>query len=274
MDHPSVVFGFQEEWGHFRERNPRFEEVLPRLHDLRSHVFDREFSSSEPIERFVMLYGRMCMEEFFEILLMCGNGYGIGAQKILRGYWEKAVTLEYLIAHPDEIDDFFDYHHITDYKLFNSVREIIGSDALPEPIIAANAAAYERVKGRFMIEGCRVCGTKRVNHNWNKLDLVSMSKQTRMLGKIVNEAYYVPMRHTHSTASSFVMRLENAGTDALSFNPDPQRREADSALRTAYLITLEILDMEINFYKLDHLREALAVCEQDWRDVYRRPGVP
>jgi hypothetical protein len=39
-----------------------------------------------------MLYGRMCMEEFFEILLMCGNGYGIGAEKILRGFWEKAVT--------------------------------------------------------------------------------------------------------------------------------------------------------------------------------------
>lgn len=132
MDQSSVVFGFQEEWNHFRERNPRFEEVLPRLHELRSGVFDRELDSSEPIERFVMLYGRMCMEEFFEILLMCGNGYGIGAQKILRGFWEKAVTLEYLIAHPDELDDFFDYHHITDYKLFNSVRDIIGSDALPE----------------------------------------------------------------------------------------------------------------------------------------------
>ncbi len=76
MDQPSIVFGFQEEWGHFRERNPLFEEVLPRLHELRSAVFDRKFDSSEPIERFVMLYGRMCMEEFFEILLMCGNGYG------------------------------------------------------------------------------------------------------------------------------------------------------------------------------------------------------
>lgn len=122
-----------------------------------------------------------------------------------------------------------------------------------------------------MIKTCRVCGTKRVHHNWNKLDIVSMSKQTRMLGKIVNEAYYIPMRHTHSTASSFVMRLENTDAGALSFNPDPQRREADSTLRTAYLIVVEILDMEINFYKLDHLREALAVCEQDWRDTYKRP---
>jgi hypothetical protein len=218
-----------------------------------------------------MLYGRMCMEEFFEILLMCGNGYGIGAQKILRGFWEKAVTLEYLIAHPDEIDDFFDYHHVTDYKLFNSVRDTIGADALPESIVILNRADFERVKGRFMIKACKVCGIKRVNHNWNKLDVVSMSKQTRMLGKIVNEAYYIPMRHTHSTASSFVSRLENTGTGALSFNPDPQRREADSALRTAYLIVLEILNMEVSFYRLDHLREALATCEQDWRDFYKRP---
>jgi hypothetical protein len=272
MSDPEILFGFQEEWSHFRERNPRLELAFPRLNDLRSAVFDRQFTSSEPIDRFVMLYGRMCMEEFYEILLMCGNGYGVGGQKLLRAFWEKAVTLEYLIRHPDELDDFVDYHHVTDYKLFNSVREIIGPDALPEAIVSENAAEYERVKERFMIKTCKVCGTKRVNHNWNNLDVVSMSRQTRILGKIVNEAYYIPMRHTHSTSSSFVMRLENTDSGALSFNPDPQRREADSALRTAYLIVLEILEMEIGFYKFEHLREALAACEQDWRDIYsRRP---
>src|ERR1035438_4721661 len=40
MDQPSVVFGFQEGWNHLWERYPRFEEVLPRLHQLRSAVFD------------------------------------------------------------------------------------------------------------------------------------------------------------------------------------------------------------------------------------------
>src|ERR1039458_6258304 len=39
MDQPSVVFGFQEGWNHLWERYPRFEEVLPRLHQLRSAVF-------------------------------------------------------------------------------------------------------------------------------------------------------------------------------------------------------------------------------------------
>lgn len=270
MDQPSVVFGFQEEWENFRIRNPRYEEILPRLNDLRSKVFDREFTSDDPLMRFAILYGRMCMEEYYEIMLMAGNGYGYGAQKILRGFWEKAVTLEHLIAHPEDFDDFMDFHHITDYKLFKSVQDILGPDTLPAKIIEENAAAYALVKERFMITGCKECGAKRLNHTWNKLDVVSMSKKTRMLGQIVNQAYYIPMRHTHSTASSFVMRLER-NTEALSFNPDAQRKESDSALRTAHLIVLEILDMQINYYKLDQFRDELAVCEEDFKTAFRRP---
>jgi hypothetical protein len=275
MEESGVVFGFQEEWNDFRIRNPRFEEIFPRLSQLRSQVFEREFISSNPMERFVMLYGRMCMEEYYEILLMAGNGYGIGAQKLLRGFWEKAVTLEHLIAHPEEFDDFVDYHHVADYKLFKSVQEILGPDLLPAAIIEENAAEYDRVKERFMISLCKNCGTRRLNHSWNKLDIVSMSKKTRMLGKIVNEAYIIPLRHTHSTASSFVMRLEK-GTDShtLSFNPDAQRKEADSALRTAHLIVLEILDIQIKYYKLDALHGALDACEKDWIAIYRHRGSP
>jgi hypothetical protein len=203
MADSEALIGFPEEWRSFRERNAKFTERFPRLLESTRRVFDRSVESNEPIGRFVILYGRMCMEEFYEILLMCGNGYGIGAQKILRGLWEKAVTLEHLVNHPDLLDDFFDYHHVSDYKLFNSVRDIIGSDALPQAMIDQNAADYESVKERFTIADCKKCGTTKVNHTWNKLDIVSMSKHTRMLGKLVNEAYYLPMRHTHSSASSW-----------------------------------------------------------------------
>ena len=270
MADPEALFGFPEEWQSFRERNDKFTECFPRLLETMRRVFDRSVESGEPIDRFVILYGRMCMEEFYEILLMCGNGYGIGAQKILRGLWEKAVTLEHLVNHPDQLNDFFDYHHVSDYKLFSSVRDIIGSDALPLAIIEQNAADYESVKGRFTITDCKKCGTTRVNHTWNKLDIVSMSKHTRMLGKLVNEAYYIPMRHTHSTASSFVMRLEESVPGGLGFNPDPQRKAADSTLRTAQLIILEILDIQQKFYSLADLQPMIEECEQDWIEIYRR----
>lgn len=270
MDQPSV-FGFPEEWEDFRRRHPHFEEVLQRLGEVRSLVFDRAFHASDPIESFVHLYGRMCIEEFYEILLMCGNGYGIGAQKILRGFWEKAVTLEYLSNHPEELQDYFDFHYISDYKLFNSVRGIIGADALPEHMVAENRAGYDEVKKRFEIDDCKKCGTKRVNHTWSKLDIVSMSKQTRVLWKIVNEAYYVPMRHTHSTASSFVQRIEATDDGGLAFNPDAQRKIADSTLRTTHLIVLEVLDIERRFYTLTNVEEKLAQCERDWLDLYKKP---
>jgi hypothetical protein len=273
MDQPSVLFGFPEEWEDFRHRHPRFEEVLPTLKAVLSLVFDRAFHASKPIESFVHLYGRMCMEEFYEILLMCGNGYGIGAQKILRGFWEKAVTLEYLSNNPKELDNFFDFHYIADYKLFNSVRNIVGGDALSEQMVSENHAGYEKVKARFEIDDCKKCGTKRVNHTWSKLDIVSMSKKTRRLKELVNQAYYVPMRHTHSTANSFVQRIETTDDGGLAFNPDAQRELADSALRTSHFIVLEVLDIEQRFYLLTNVKEKLSQCWQDWQDLYKRPKV-
>jgi hypothetical protein len=219
MADDEVIFGFREEWQAFRQRHGLFTERFPYLLETTRLVFDQPVHAVEPIDRFVILYGRMCMEAFYEILLMCGNGYGFGAQKILRGIWEKAVTLEYIANHPDELDNFFDYHHVADYKLFNSVADLIGDDILPKAIIEQNATDYTRVKDRFTVTDCKKCGTTRVNHTWNKLDIVSMSKKTRMLGKIVNEAYYMPMRHTHSTSSSFVMRLEQPAPEAIGFKP-------------------------------------------------------
>lgn len=52
------------------------------------------------------------MEDFNEVLLLCGNGYGIGAEKLIRGMYERAVTLVYLHQHPEYADDFLDYHKV------------------------------------------------------------------------------------------------------------------------------------------------------------------
>lgn len=51
------------------------------------------------------------------ILLLGMNGYGFGAQKILRGMYERAVTAAFLHRHPDQVDAFLDFGHINDWKL-------------------------------------------------------------------------------------------------------------------------------------------------------------
>ena len=45
--------------------------------------------------------GRICVEEFNEILLLAGNGRGVGALKVLRGMFERAVYVRFwLLGEP------------------------------------------------------------------------------------------------------------------------------------------------------------------------------
>ncbi len=39
-----------------------------------------------------------------EILLLAGNGYGVGAQKLLRGLYGAAVTARYISQHPEKAE--------------------------------------------------------------------------------------------------------------------------------------------------------------------------
>jgi hypothetical protein len=53
-----------------------------------------------PEDRTVFVLGRLCMEDFFEIIQLAGNGYGFGALKLVRSLYERAVTMAFLSGQP------------------------------------------------------------------------------------------------------------------------------------------------------------------------------
>jgi hypothetical protein len=265
-----LIFGYPEEWADFRIRHALFLQRFPHISDVIHEAFTRVIEEPEPIERFVMLYGRLCVEDFFEIMSCCGNGYGFAALKLLRGLYERAVTLDYLNDHPDELDAFVDYGHVSDHKLFRSVTEVFGPSALSAELQDVQEEVernYERVKESYMVADCVKCGTKRLNISWTKLTFPAMARQTRILGKLIQSAYYIPMRHTHSTIASLSERLEfNNG--ATGFNPDAQRPQADNALHEAHTIVLEVLQIQQKRFKIEGFDLLYDKCVEDWKEIY------
>jgi hypothetical protein len=261
-----LIFGFPEEWADFRRRHPLFLERFPHIAEATQAAFCRVMTQSEQVERFVMLYGRLCVEDFYEIMLCCGNGYRMAATKLLRALYEKAVTLDYLNDHPEEIDAFFNYHHVAWHKLITSVIDVFGTSAISSEIQEETTKNFQRVKDQFMVTACEKCGTKRVHHTWTKLHVAAMSKRTRILGKLIQSGYYLPMRHTHSSVAALIERLEN-NAEGFGFNPNSQRREADAALKTAHTILLEILYIQQKRFHIEGFEQLLDQCNQDWKEI-------
>ena len=97
MADKSILFGFPEEWEDFRNRNRVFLELFPHLHEaVELGAFTRDFVAPEIVDLFVMMFGRLCFEDFTEILVCCGNGSGVAASKLLRTFYERAVTIAYI----------------------------------------------------------------------------------------------------------------------------------------------------------------------------------
>jgi hypothetical protein len=268
---PLFIAGIPSEWEDFAKRHRAFLEGYSHLREAMNIAFLRTLTQSEPIERFAFGYGRLCCEDFSEVFLLCANGYGVGALKLLRTLYEHAVTLRYLHEHPEDLNDFWDYAYVAEHKLLKPVLETFGERAFEGTNIRAAEVEnrFQDIKERFKVTDCKKCGTKRLNHTWNKLDFAAMAKQSGRLGTLIVPAYYVPLTHAHSTVASLASRLAPLDGGGFTFVPTAQRKEADSVLVTAHNVILQVLEVQEERFPLPGLQQKLQTCSQDFLDIWK-----
>ena len=187
-----------------------------------------------------------------EILLLCGNGYGIGGLKLLRALYERAVTAAYIAQNPNEAETFLDYHHIHLGKLFNHAAQLFDMGSLfSAEKIGDIKKSYEITKGKFQEPLCEKCGTTRTSFSWSRLDIASMAQKVdQNLAKLYLPCYFQPTLQAHSTVSALLARLVEREAGVVSFNEGAQREKADEALIGAHNVILFVLDTQSEFFIL------------------------
>jgi Family of unknown function (DUF5677) len=119
------TIGFPERWTAFNKRNAAFvSECYPGLVLTSEKLLNRRISIKTMADDIVFLLGRTAFEDYCELWVLAGNAYGVGAFKILRGLYEKVVTLGYLVRQPAEIQRFCDYEIVQKRRLMNRVKKI------------------------------------------------------------------------------------------------------------------------------------------------------
>ena len=260
--------GNPDEWESFVGRHALFFERFPNLRMTLEAAFLRELDTAdEPVDRVIFYSGRLCVEDFMEIQLLSGNGYGIGALKLLRGMYERAVTARYLHLNPNEADAFLDFYWIAQNKEIKAVKRTFDLDALPADKMKESREKFERVRDKFEITDCRKCGTKRLNHTWSRLDFITMAHQVGELGQLIVPAYYFPTRQIHSTVGALLSRLEMKD-GRTTFRDGAQKEEADSTIQFAHLVLLNVLSLQKEHFEFDSIEKLLEQCFQDYADIW------
>ena len=81
------------------------------------------------------------------MLLLAGNGYGVGALKIVRGLYERAVAIAYLSINPEKAVDFIDFAHVEKFKAIAAYTEAYPSEKTSQKMLAEARVVWESVKG-------------------------------------------------------------------------------------------------------------------------------
>lgn len=265
-------YGYPEEWAAFSARHQEFLKRFENIEKAIKTAFLRIQQTTGPLEKVIYLQGRLVGEEFMEVLLLCGNGYGIGAQKLVRGMYERAVTARYLMGHPEEAEQFLEFHHIANYKFLMAIEQSLGQDIFSPEQANKIRKDYEGVKAQFMIPDCKMCGTFRLNHTWSKVDVVSMARMTKNLWPFISSGYYLPLREAHSTAGAIFSRLDSPSVGeekGLFFGGDAQRDTAHRALFTAHMILLDALELQWEYFKIEELESQMQTCMRDYSEIWK-----
>lgn len=260
--------GFPKEWKRFFESHPKWIESYKLLHSTLEKIFFRKFEPEIAADRVVFFLGRLCVEDFNEIFLLCANGYGFGGLKILRGLYERAITAGYISRNPKEAELFLEYHFIHKGKMLTHARNFFGDieDQVDPKEISDAEEKYRLYRDKFKEPLCKKCKTYRTRFTWSTLDLLSMAKKANM-DKLYFPGYFFPTLQTHATPSSLMSRMRVKDDGNVSFDEGSQPDWAEKALVAAHNILLRVMLIQNEHFSLD-LDDEIEDRGKDFRTIW------
>jgi len=199
----------------------------------------------------VYTLGRIAIDDFGELIVLAGNGWGIGAMKILRGMYERIVTATYIAKNPEASRAFGDSFWTHRLKLWNRL-------SAADPTIGERATSWvvetiknegKKAQERKHVSVCKACGQTKTVDAWTPLDLASMAKIAgKSLEDLYAYCYLDPTAHMHATGAGMAARMVHAG-DAWLYKLDTTG-EAHAALSLAHNLILHDLGIQNEYFDL------------------------
>jgi len=203
---------------------------------------------------------RLVIEDFNEVILLAANGTTTGAMKILRGMFERTVTVCYLEKHLQEIDLFVDYWAVSERRSANRIREDMPS-ALPDKVFQYIESEYDKVKKKFATKG----GSK-PRISWNGLDIISMAKNAGGFDSLINIGYHEPLSETHPSMGAVLRRAAIDSDGSYWYVCGIKPRDEWLTLRGATYLLLRAIEVFQRRFEGNGLAELINQCLTSFRE--------
>jgi hypothetical protein len=181
-----VGVGYPDFWQRAHDQFPKFFGTASlELVDIGNTVF--RGSLSEPLHKVARHLARMVFNSIASVSVLVLNGSGVDAMKIARGMFETSVTLGYLRLHPEQVEDYLDYHCVIQKQRSDFMKE-----HEPDRLKQLPAELLQRIETDFARVAPRFQNRKgKLRSSWSK---VSIREMTKDVGKEVPVSRVLPVR--------------------------------------------------------------------------------
>jgi hypothetical protein len=245
-------FGETDESNAFFDRNPGFWPVFEKLTAVANKCFGREVRCKSHLEDVVFSQGHTCRDEFLEIVFLAVNGYAGGASKILRGLYERGVTLAYIVENPDKANRFYRFSAIQAHRALKAALKLFSEEQFEKVVGRPGTVArirewYEQVKPEFKTQS-----------TWDIGLATIVQKVGDPYRQFYLNAYTIPTLRIHATmASGFDGRDREQEVSTQN-----RHRECDLTLYTATCIFILVMRLQSKIFSLG-LETELETSEKE-----------
>jgi hypothetical protein len=255
---PRVIAGFPEFWQPAHDQFPKFYKAATDLVPLVNDVIKRPLKGQLQIVLGFM--AGIVSNSFGALITLSLNGYGHDALRISRGMFEASVNAAYLQHHPEDVDDFLDYHWVHQKKLLDYMEKHYpeGFALIEAKTIAETNTEYARVLPRFADKS----GKPRVS--WCKKNVRARAEEVG-LGEFYPSFYtYVSGIHHGDIAGVTAQAVKNR----LEVELAPSFAGIEDALMMGHQCVIVVVDVLNKVAALgidDELSAACAAYTETWK---------
>jgi hypothetical protein len=261
-------FGETTEAQAFFQRHPSFCPAFEQLCALINQCFARPIPKPPGYIQFGL--GESCREDFLEITFLAVSGYGTGASKLLRGLYERAVALAYMVKNPAKAERFARFGAVQEYRALGDALKVTTEEQWNAVMGEDNSAAeitnrFESVRKEFQQTDCKKCKTKRLATTWD----LYVASMVREVGAPYDTYYLIAYTGAnlaiHATLSS-ALRERNGADDAVGAK---RRGEADTVLFCAAMLMVEVLRSQNSLFALglgDDIQATEGAIAKVWKE--------
>ena len=222
------VFGYEDFWQTSYARFQGLFDALRQLILLGNDVLAAgDACAVDPVQKLLCNFVRMTVNAACEVIILCGNGCGAGAIKIVRGMYETQWTAEYLRQNPQEAENYLEFGKVIIWRKLQWMRQ-----NHPAGTIGLSAEVIQEIEDNYRNAAPRFTGKNgKVRHRWSEKSIGEIAK---CIGKQLQYElpYSIACSIHHSNFEGLTAHFEH-DQDSVEFAHPPTERWIERALIAA-----------------------------------------